>query len=144
MKKLTITLIVCLCLLTMTSCISSTKPFVDDYYKDPALSINEKLEASGSKKLMLSEPEAYFDADIFRERYLELIEGAEDYILISTFLGSDCDGLNELYQTIARKAREGLRVYMIMDGTSSYDMTDTRYVMTPIYFLKDSGVHLIE
>ncbi len=128
----------------MTSCISSTDPFVDDFYKDPALSVNEKLEASGAEKLMLSNPECYFDADIFRERYLELIEGAKDYILISTFLGSDCDGLNELYQTIARKAREGLRVYMIMDGTSSYDMTDTKYVMTPIYFLKDSGVHLIE
>ena len=128
----------------MTGCISSTKPFVDDFFKDPSLSINEKLEASGSEKLMLSQPECYFDAVAFRERYLELIEGAEDYILISTFLGSDCDGLNELYQTIARKAREGLRVYMIMDGTSSYDMTDTRFVMTPIYFLRDSGVHLIE
>ncbi|MBR1918379.1 MAG: phosphatidylserine/phosphatidylglycerophosphate/cardiolipin synthase family protein [Spirochaetales bacterium] len=144
MKKFAFTLFALLTVLTMTSCISSTKPFVDDFYKDPSLSVEEKLEASGSRKLMLSEPEAYFDADIFRERYLELIEGAEDYILISTFLGSDCDGLNELYQTIARKAREGLRVYMIMDGTSSYDMTDTRYVMTPIYFLKDSGVHLIE
>ena len=94
--------------------------------------------------MALPEPECYFDAKEFLARYTEMVEKAEDYILISTFLGSGCEGLEEFYSALAAKAEEGVDVYLILDAISSLDMTESKKYMYPLYFLKDSGVHLIE
>ena len=57
---------------------------------------------------------------------------------------SSSELLEPLYDAIMRKAESGVDVYFIMDGTSSFDMTETQHYMTPLYFLRDSGVHLLE
>lgn len=132
-----------LALLLLASC-STTKPFTEGVAADPTLTLEEKYEAIGAKEVHLPWPEAYFEADAFLERYIELINSAEDHILISTFMGTACEGLEELYQAIADKAREGVDVYFVMDGISSYDMTASAQHMFPLYFLRESGVHLIE
>ena len=141
MKKLSI---VALATILLLSSCSSTSSFVRGVTTDPTLPVSEKLIASGSTELNIPYPECYFDADLFLERYIELIESAKDYIFISTFLATYSDGLHELYEAIARKAEEGVRIYMIMDGFSSLDMTESRKYMTPLYFLRDYGVHLLE
>ena len=41
-------------------------------------------------------------------------------------------------------AERGVRVYFIMDGLSSFDMTESKNYMTPLYFLRRGGVHLTE
>lgn len=132
-----------LVLLLLASC-STTKPFTEGVTVDPMLTLEEKYEAIGASEVYLPWPEAYFEADAFLERYIELINSAEDHILISTFMGTACEGLEELYQAIADKAREGVDVYFVMDGISSYDMTASAQHMFPLYFLRESGVHLIE
>ena len=129
--------------MVLTSC-SSTKPFVEGFAADPLMPLEDKLVMGGGIKVSFDYPEMYFDASLFLERYIELIEGAEDYVIITTFLGSSCDGLEELYDAIAGKAASGVPVYMIIDGVSSYDMTASSSFMTPLYFLRESGVHLIE
>ena len=134
--------ILLLCMV-LTSC-SSTKPFVEGFAADPLMPLEDKLVMGGGIKLSFDYPEMYFDASLFLERYIELIEGAEDYVIITTFLGSTCEGLEELYDAIAGKAASGVPVYMIIDGVSSYDMTASSSFMTPLYFLRESGVHLIE
>jgi len=73
-----------------------------------------------------------------------LIDSAEDYVLMSTFMASNCDGLEDLYDAIVRKAQEGVRIYFISDGVSTYDMTVSRFHLMPVYFLRDAGVHYIE
>ena len=127
----------------LTSC-SSTKPFVEGFAADPQMPLEDKLVMGGGIKVSFDYPEMYFDASLFLERYIELIRGAEDYVIITTFLGSSCEGLEELYDAIAGKAASGVPVYMIIDGVSSYDMTASSSFMTPLYFLRESGVHLIE
>ena len=129
--------------MVLTSC-SSTKPFVEGFAADPQMPLEDKLVMGGGIKVSFDYPEMYFDASLFLERYIELIRGAEDYVIITTFLGSSCEGLEELYDAIAGKAASGVPVYMIIDGVSSYDMTASSSFMTPLYFLRESGVHLIE
>ena len=129
--------------MVLTSC-SSTKPFVEGFAADPLMPLEDKLVMGGGIKVSFDYPEMYFDAFLFLERYIELIRGAEDYVIITTFLGSSCEGLEELYDAIAGKAASGVPVYMIIDGVSSYDMTASSSFMTPLYFLRESGVHLIE
>ena len=141
MKKIILILLL-ICLLT--SCVSSTKPFVSSPYTDKTLTVDEKLMIGGAKKMALPYPESYFDAKEFLERYTQLIEEAEDYILISTFLGSACEGLEDFYNTLSKKAESGVEVYLILDAISSLDMTESKKYMYPLYFLKESGVHLIE
>lgn len=130
--------------LLLSSCVSSTKPFVSEPYTDSSISIEEKLMYGGATKIDLPTPECYFEAKEFLARYTELIKEAEDYILISTFLGSGCEGLDEFYSVLAEKAESGVDVYVILDAVSSLDMTESKKYMYPLYFLKDSGVHLIE
>ena len=142
MRKSVLGIILLLCM-ALTSC-SSTKPFVEGFAADPCLPLEDKLVMGGGIKVSFDYPEMYFDASLFLDRYIELIEGAEDYVIITTFLGSSCEGLEELYDAIAGKAASGVPVYMIIDGVSSYDMTASASFMTLLYFLRESGVHLIE
>ena len=123
MKKISIILLI---VLLITSCVSSTKPFVSEPYTDSSLSVDEKLTLGGATKMALPYPESYFDAKEFLVKYTELIENAEDYILISTFLGSACEGLEDFYNTLAKKAESGVDVYMILDAVSSLDMTESK------------------
>ena len=130
-------------LLLLVSCSSMTDAFVSDAaWSD--IPVEDKLEAYGAVHVRVPMPECYFDGTEWLGRITEEIEKAENYILISTFLGSSSENLEVLYDAIAEKAQSGVRVYFIMDGTSSFDMTETQYYMTPLYFLRDSGVHLLE
>lgn len=129
--------------LLIASC-SSTKPFVSAPASSVELSLCEKLEAYGGKSVRVSMPEMVFDGTEAMERLTSLIEEAEDYILISTFLGSSCPSLEGFYDALMDASERGVRVYFIMDGISSYDMTESQYHMTPLYFLRDRGVNLVE
>ena len=88
-------------------------------------------------------PEMYFNGDDWYKRMLELIDGAKEYILLSTFLGSSSPTLEPIYNALENKAKEGVEVYLIIDGSSNLDMTETKYVMTPLNYLRDSKVNLL-
>ncbi|MBQ0070789.1 MAG: phosphatidylserine/phosphatidylglycerophosphate/cardiolipin synthase family protein [Spirochaetales bacterium] len=129
-------------LLLVSSC-TSTRAFVSDYTLDPSIPLEAKLEAYGGKQVSVDMPETYFSGPEWLARMVELVNESEDYILVSTFLGSSCPSLEPLYEALARKAEEGVRVYYIIDGTSEEDMTESRFVMTPLYFLRDRGVKVL-
>lgn len=137
-------LILALILLLATSCATTTKDYVSEYTLSQEATIEEKLEYYGGKHTTVDIPEIYLEGDDWLERMTQLVSEAEDYILISTFLGSSCEALEPFYKTLMAKAEEGVDVYFIMDGTSSYDMTESQFHMTPLYFLRDAGVHLLE
>ncbi len=142
MKKYLIVLLASLIILA--SCATTTKDFVSDYTLSEDVPIDEKLEYYGGKHTKVDIPEVYYEGVDWLSRMTELVSNAEDYILISTFLGSSCETLEPFYKLLMDKAESGVDVYFIMDGTSSYDMTDSQFHMTPLYFLRDAGVHLHE
>ena len=123
---------------------TATNVFGDEYAMDQSISVEEKLLHYGGVPVLVNAPESYFEGTAAVERLTELVNGCEDYIFISTFLGSYVPSLDAFYGAVAQKAQEGVDVYIIMDGISSLDMTESRWYMTPLYFLRESGVHVLE
>ena len=141
MRKIVVPLIIALSMLVF-SC-STTKPFTDQEMIESDLTLSEKLEAYGGKKVTVDDPLLYFDGSVWLEDMTRMVEEAEDYILLSTFLGSSCPNLEPLFDAIVKKAEEGVRVYVIIDGTSSLDMTESKFVMTNLSYLREKGVNLL-
>ena len=141
MRKVLVPLIIALSILAF-SC-STTKPFTDQEMIESDLTLSEKLEAYGGKKVTVDDPVLYFDGSVWLEDMSRMVEEAEDYILLSTFLGSSCPNLEPLFDAMVKKAEEGVRVYVIIDGTSSLDMTESKFVMTNLSYLREKGVNLL-
>ncbi len=134
---------VALIAILFASC-STTRDYISDYTLSETVPLEEKLDYYGGKKVSVDLPEMFFTGEEWLERMTELASSAEDYILISTFLGSSSELTEPFYKILMDKAYSGVDVYFIMDGTSSYDMTESQYYMTPLYFLREAGVHLLE
>lgn len=143
MKRVSLFFCVCLFLLFSMGCTSTTH-LVKGPSVDASLSFAEKMEIYDIPKVEMTYPTIYYDGQLWRERVTELVRSADDYIIISSFLASSSECLDELYSLIARKAEEGVRIYFIVDGTGAFDMTETRFHLIPLKFLRDSGVHLLE
>ena len=123
---------------------TSTSNLVKGPSVDPSLTLEQKMESYHIPKVAVTYPSIYYDGQLWRERVIELIREAEDYVIISSFLASSSECLEELYSLIAQKAEDGVRIYFIVDGTGAFDMTETRFHLIPLKFLRDSGVHLLE
>jgi cardiolipin synthase len=111
---------------------------------DDTLPLEEKLLSFNIPKVQVTYPTVYYDGLEWRDRLIELIEGAEDYLITSAFLASSSEELEGLYAALVRTAESGVRVYFVVDGTGPFDMTETRFHLIPLKFLRDSGVHLLE
>ncbi len=142
MRRILTLVTAALILFSAVSC-SSTKDFLSEVTLSDTLSVEDKLTYYGGKAVTVDLPEMYFEGEAWYERMTELIGEAEDYILLSTFLGSSSPTLEPLYDLLCQKAEEGVDVYFIIDGTSNLDMTETRFVMTPLNYLRESGVNLL-
>ena len=142
MKRLKKAAFLLLLVVLLASC-SSTKPFVSDVTTSSELTTEEKLEYYGGRAVSVDLPEMYFTGEDWYERMTELIEDAEDYILLSTFLGSSSPTLEPLFDLLIEKAQAGVDVYLIIDGSSNLDMTETRFVMTPLNYLRNYGINLL-
>ena len=134
---------VILLLSVLLGCTSTTN-LVKGPSVDRSLSLEQKMESYDIPKIAMTYPTIYYDGELWRERVTELVRSSEDYIIISSFLASSSDCLEELYSLIAQKAEEGVRIYFVVDGTGAFDMTETRFHLIPLRFLRDSGVHLLE
>lgn len=143
MKKISLVLCFVLCIAFLVSC-SSTSSLVSGPSVDSSLSLSEKMEAYDIPMVEITYPTIYFDGEAWRDRVTTLIQEAEDYIIVASFLASNSDSLDELYSALAEKARQGVRIYFIVDGAGAFDMTETRFHLVPLKFLRDSGVHLLE
>lgn len=139
-------ILIFLCILSfllMTGC-TTTKNMVSGIAADTALSVEDKFEALGFPEVSVSYPTVYYDGPEWRSRLTELVESAEDYVVLVAFLASECDENQAVYDTICRKADEGVDIWLLIDGTSSFDMTESRYHMRTLGRLREHGVHLFE
>ena len=143
MKRLCLLFLLVLFLFFTLGC-SSTSHMLSPKVLDDALPLEEKLLSFNIPKVQVTYPTVYYDGIEWRDRLIELIEGAEDYLITSAFLASSSEELEGLYAALVRKAESGVRVYFVVDGTSPFDMTETRFHLIPLKFLRDSGVHLLE
>ena len=140
--KRSITAVILILLVLLSSC-TSTKAFVSGVAVDSTMTTEDKLEYYGGKHVKVDLPEMYYEGEEWYERMLSLIDEAEDYILLSTFLGSSAPSLEPIFDRLEEKAQSGVEVYIIIDGSSNLDMTETRFVMTPLNYLRESGINLL-
>ena len=76
MRKVLVPLVIALSMLVF-SC-STTKPFTDQEMIESDLTLSEKLEAYGGKKVTVDDPVLYFDGSVWLEDMTKMVEEAED------------------------------------------------------------------
>lgn len=123
---------------------SSTSSMLSPDVLDEQIPLEQKFAMFDIPNVKMTYPSVYYDGLAWRDRLIELVREADDYIIASAFLASSSESLQELYDLIAEKARQGVRVYLVVDGIGPFDMTETRFHLIPLNYLKDSGVHLLE
>ena len=136
--------LLCVLLILSLSACTSTKAFVSSEFASSEVPLEEKLVSAGAEEVTVPFPEVFFSGESWLDRLTELFDEADDYILLTTFLGSDAPALEEMYGSLMAAAERGVRVYFVIDGISSFDMTESKNYMTPLYFLRAKGVHLAE
>jgi len=82
----------------------------------------------------------------WNQHSIELIEGARDYILISIFLGNLHETTTQIWDLLAKKICEGVRVYCIIDSSSYFQMVPETDTVVPAVFnhLKELGIPVVE
>ncbi|MFA5467613.1 MAG: phosphatidylserine/phosphatidylglycerophosphate/cardiolipin synthase family protein [Sphaerochaetaceae bacterium] len=93
-----------------------------------------------------SYPVYYNTGAEWNERSLELIEKAQDYILICTFLGVAHAATEPVWSALARKAAAGVRVYILIDSSSNFQMVpDSHELIQAAYMrLNELGLMVAE
>ena len=80
----------------------------------------EFYEGRGIPSFPAGSPALYMDGYAWADRALELIAGAEDYILVSSFLVTLFPRQEEIFDALAARMAAGIRVHMIVDSAPYY------------------------
>jgi cardiolipin synthase len=102
--------------------------------------------AHGIPEMPSSAPKTYFSSDEWAARALELARGAKDYIFVSTFLINSHEVNQAILETLARKAEEGVKVYVMFDSSAYFTyMPDfTTFLPTALAYFRGTKVHVAE
>lgn len=106
-----------LSLLLFASCALTPRPLEE---KSKVKELDAYFAEHDIHRFASSPPKLYFSGEAWRARALRLVEGAKDYILISSFLFNAGPIDEELLSALARKAAEGVRVYLMFDSSSYF------------------------
>jgi len=91
-------------------------------------------------------PKLHFSSGEWKARALELVESAEDYIMIDSFLVNNHPVNSAIMEALVRKSREGVRVYVIFDSSSyfTYMPDKASYLPTALKYFKGTPVRVAE
>lgn len=91
-------------------------------------------------------PLLYNNGVEWNQRSLQLIREAEDYILVSIFLGNLYEVSTDVWHALADKMREGVRVYCLIDSSSNFQTKPQSPVVIPaaMDYLRSLGVPVAE
>lgn len=106
----------------------------------------EFYEGRGIPSFPAGSPALYMDGYAWADRALELIAGAEDYILVSSFLVTLFPRQEEIFDALAARMADGIRVHMIVDSASYYRTytMDPRPVPAVVPLARARGIPVIE
>jgi cardiolipin synthase len=115
-------------------------------YQDRYQDREDFFQSRGVPSFRAGAPALYMDGPAWSERALELIAGAEDYILIMSFLVTAIPRQEEIYDALAARMAEGIEVYIITDS-ASYFRTYPRVpepVPAAVSLARERGIPIIE
>lgn len=130
-------------LVLIVSC-STTNGMMNEIAIDSNLTLEEKMDNLGYESVAITYPTIVYDGEEWKERLIQMLKDTEDYFICTVFLGSECDENQEIFDLMKSKAQEGVEIYIVTDGTSSLDMTESKYHLRTLYGLREYGVHLLE
>ncbi len=127
----------------LSSC-TTTSSLERDY--DSFESLDAFFSEHNIPKVSSSHPEYYFTGAEWNERSLEVIEKAEDYILITVFSGNYHELTLPVWNLLAEKMEEGVRVYCIIDSASHFVVSpdDIDVLPAAFHYLKELGIPTVE
>ncbi len=114
--------------------------------RDEQIPVSSLMVREGIPSYESTLPVYYNTGAEWNERTFELIESAEDYILVSTFLGVEDASTNPVWEALAKRAAEGVRVYILIDSSSNFQMvpeTDIR-IKAAFMYLRELGLSFVE
>lgn len=97
------------------------------------------LADRGIPRLASTMPKLYFSSADWSARALELVENAQDYILVSTFLINSHEINAPIMDALERKARAGVRVYLIFDSSSYFTYAPDKKSYFPAALARFAG-----
>lgn len=108
--------------------------------------VDELLESYGFVRFPATMPVAYHTADSWHAESLALIESAEEYILISVFLGNYYSVTQEVWDALRAKVESGVAVYCIIDSASNFQTKPQESTIVPSAFtyLRKIGIQVVE
>lgn len=109
-------------------------------------SLDDFFASEGIPQYISTLPVLYNTGTEWNERSLELIAAAEDYILISIFLGNLHWSTQEVWDLLAQRMKEGVRVYCIIDSSSYFQLDPDTDAVVPAVFnhLRELGIPTVE
>ena len=93
-----------------------------------------------------TKPKLYFSSDAWASRAFELVKGAKDYIMISSFLVNNHRVNDNIMEALTEKAAAGVRVYVLFDSSSYFTyMPDKKsYLPVALSYFRGTAVHVAE
>ena len=129
--------------LTAASCASAPAP-------EPPSSLEANVgrffASRGIPLLASTKPKLYFSSDDWAARALELVKGANDYIMISSFLVNSHRVNEPIMKALVEKAAQGVRVYVIFDSSSYFTYLPDKksYLPTALSYFRGTAVRVAE
>ncbi|NLA92017.1 MAG: phosphatidylserine/phosphatidylglycerophosphate/cardiolipin synthase family protein [Spirochaetales bacterium] len=129
--------------LLLSSC-STTKRL--EKLSQEGWSLHPFLEQHKINSYESSYPIYYNTGAEWNERTLELIEEAEEYILICTFLGVAHAATEPVWSALAQKVAEGVKVYILIDSSSNFQLVpESNEIIQAAYMrLSELGLEVAE
>ena len=115
-------------------------------YVEQKVSVEQLMQSIGVDSYSCTYPLYYNTGAQWNERSLELIEQAQDYILVSTFLGVEHPSVYPVWKALADKAAEGVDVYIIVDSSSNFQMVPivNERIQAAFMLLHELGLNFVE
>ncbi len=142
-KGVLLTTFVLLLSLLLSSCSTTTRL---EKLSQEGWSLHPFLEQHNINGYESSYPAFYNTGAEWNERTLELIEGAQDYILICTFLGVDHISTEPVWSALAQKMAEGVKVYILIDSSSYFQLVPhtNEFIQAAYMRLGELGLEVAE
>ncbi|MGI6438999.1 MAG: phospholipase D-like domain-containing protein [Sphaerochaetaceae bacterium] len=142
-SRRTLVLIVFTVVFLLSSC--STTSYLNKLYLEQK-SVSEMMDDAGIPSFEATLPVFYDTGAKWNAHSLELIQQANDYILISTFLGVENPHVFPVWKALADKVKQGVRVYVIIDSSSNFQMVPivNERIKAAYMQLHELGIEFVE
>ncbi|MCF7934476.1 MAG: phosphatidylserine/phosphatidylglycerophosphate/cardiolipin synthase family protein [Spirochaetia bacterium] len=114
------------------------------------LPVSESIAAyyddAGYQQFRSTVPVTCLDGASWLARAQELVDDAQDYILVDAFLANYTELTQGFYHALNRKQQEGVRVYVLYDASSNMQAYPDKegYAPPADRFLRESGIAVTE